>query len=291
MKKRLALGTAQFGSDYGVANFTGQVCRIEMGAILDKAWEAGIDTLDTAIAYGNCEERLGRAGVAKWKVVSKLPEIPKNYKDVHGWVENMVTASLVRLNIPRFYGLLLHRPDQLTDSNGETLYSALEGLKAQELVEKIGVSIYDPVELEKFESNFPSDLVQAPLNVLDRRMIDSNSLERLKSAGTEIHIRSVFLQGLLLMASDKRPKEFNKWRSLFGRWDRWLIERGIESVQACLATVLAQPEVDKIVIGVDSVEQLKEVIAGMESSVELPPKSLSSADLDLINPSRWSSFL
>ena len=291
MSKRLALGTVQFGLPYGIANRSGQVSQIEMEAILTEAWEAGIDTLDTAIAYGNSEERLGEIGVGQWKLVSKLPEIPENCKDVAGWVENMVTGSLERLKIPRLYGLLLHRPEQLLSSQGEALYATLKKLQDQKLVQKIGISIYGPSELDKLGPTYQFDLVQAPLNVLDRRMIDSGWLLRLRNAETEIHTRSVFLQGLLLMVSEKRPKEFGKWKSTFDRWDRWLMDQEIEPVQACLASVFAQPEVDRIVIGTDSLEHLQGILANTGGLVELPPKSLMSEDLDLINPSRWSSFL
>jgi aryl-alcohol dehydrogenase-like predicted oxidoreductase len=291
MSKRLALGTTQFGLPYGIANRKGQVSQIEADSILREAWDAGVETLDTAIAYGNSEERLGEIGVGQWQVVSKLPEIPENCKDVAGWVENMVTGSLKRLKIPRLYGLLLHRPEQLLSSQGEVLYVALKKLQDQKLVQKIGISIYGPSELDKLGSTYQFDLVQAPLNVLDRRMIDSDWLLRLSNAGTEIHTRSVFLQGLLLMDSEKRPKEFDKWKSSLGRWDRWLIDQGVEPVQACLASVFARPEVDRIVIGIDSLEHLQKIFANTGGLVELPPKSLMSEDLDLINPSRWSSFL
>ena len=291
MSKRLALGTVQFGLPYGIANRSGQVSQIEMEAILTEAWEAGIDTLDTAIAYGNSEERLGAIGVDQWKLVSKLPEIPENCKDVAGWVENMVTGSLKRLKIPGLYGLLLHRPEQLLSSQGEVLYVALKKLQDQKLVQKIGISIYGPSELDKLGSTYQFDLVQAPLNVLDRRMIDSGWLLRLSNAETEIHTRSVFLQGLLLMDSEKRPKEFDKWKSSLDRWDRWLMDQEIEPVQACLASSFAQPEVGRIVIGTDSLEHLQGILANTGGLVELPPKFLMSEDLDLINPSRWSSFL
>ena len=291
MNKRLALGTAQFGLPYGIANMSGQVNQVEVEAILTEAWEAGIDTLDTAIAYGNSEERLGEIGVDQWKLVSKLPDIPENCKDVAGWVENMVTGSLERLKIPRLHGLLLHKPEQLLSSQGEVLYVALKKLQTQKLVQKVGVSIYGPAELDSFGSTYHFDLIQAPLNVLDRRMVDSGWLHRLSIAKTEIHTRSVFLQGLLLMDSEKRPKEFDRWKSSLGQWDRWLMDQGVEPLQACIASVIAHPEVDRIVIGVDSLDHLKGVLANVGGSVELPPKFLMNEDLDLINPSCWSTFL
>ena len=110
---RLALGTVQFGLNYGIANQQGQVSHDEAKAILDHASAHGIDTLDAAIAYGNSEQRLGEIGVQHWQVVSKLPAIPEGCSDISQWVADSVKESLQRLKIKRLYGLLLHRPQQL----------------------------------------------------------------------------------------------------------------------------------------------------------------------------------
>ena len=96
---RLALGTAQFGIPYGIANTSGQVDQAEVQAILNYANLMGIDTLDTAIAYGESEKRLGNVGVSNWKVISKLPEIPSDCKNLTKWVRSHVDKSLSRLGI------------------------------------------------------------------------------------------------------------------------------------------------------------------------------------------------
>lgn len=75
--RRLALGTAQFGMRYGVANRVGQVPAGEARRILERARTAGMDTLDTAAAYGASETLLGSVGVADWIVVTKLPPCPR----------------------------------------------------------------------------------------------------------------------------------------------------------------------------------------------------------------------
>ena len=125
MANRLALGTVQFGLRYGVANTSGQVSLDEVTAILQQAWAAGVDTLDTAIAYGESEQRLGEIGVEGWRVVSKLPAMPSDPSDIGGWVEDAVECSLRRLNIDCLYGLLLHRSQQLLEPRGEDLYASL----------------------------------------------------------------------------------------------------------------------------------------------------------------------
>jgi len=287
---RLALGTVQFGLPYGVANESGQVSRIEATAILEHAWTAGIGTLDTAIAYGQSEERLGEIGIDNWRVVTKLPMMPGTCTTVEDWAWESVKCSLNRLHINRLYGLLLHRSQQLLEPQGEELYAALLELKEQGYVEKIGVSIYDPEELDRLYPHFKLDLVQAPFNIMDRRINASGWLARLHRAGTEVHVRSVFLQGLLLMEAAQRPKKFDRWMPLWDSWNHWLEEQKMTPLQACLGFVLSQREIGCVVVGVDNRRQLQEILEAAEVKVPQPPDFLQTDDLDLINPSRWNTL-
>jgi aryl-alcohol dehydrogenase-like predicted oxidoreductase len=287
--KRLALGTVQFGLPYGIANQIGQVSLAEARKILTQAFKEGLNTLDTAIAYGESETRLGAIGVSEWRVVSKLQAAPEHTENIEKWVRGCVAGLLTRLMIPRLYGLLLHRPNNLLGPYGRELYAALRKVKDDGLVHKIGVSVYCPEELDIFHHKFPIDLVQAPFNVFDRRIATSGQLNRLKQSDIEVHTRSAFLQGLLLMAPDRRPAKFNRWRFLWNTWDQWLVEGNMSPVQACLGFPLRYPEVDRVVVGVDSEAQLSELLTAAIPGGEEPPESLITQDNDLINPSRWSS--
>jgi len=284
---RLALGTVQFGLPYGIANRNGQVARSEVKAMLQLAAAKGIDTLDTAIAYGESEACLGDVGTQGFKLVTKLPAVPDGCRDISIWVRQQVHASLSRLQVSRLYGLLLHRPEQLLGKLGKALYRALGDLKSQGLVGKIGVSIYAPDELGALCDGYTFDLVQTPFNVLDRRLADTGWLARLFRQGVEIHVRSIFLQGLLLMPADQRPPYFARWQQLLDVWDRWLVDHQLTSVQACLRHVLAFPEISKVVVGADSKAQLQEIILCAKGALPLLPSSLHASDLDLLNPARW----
>ena len=121
---KLALGTVQFGLNYGIANRTGRVTGSSVGAMLELARISGIDTLDTAIAYGESEACLGDAGLAGFRVVSKLPALPDGCTAVDAWVQQQFAMSLARLNTDSLYGLLLHRPEQLLEEAGASLYRA-----------------------------------------------------------------------------------------------------------------------------------------------------------------------
>jgi aryl-alcohol dehydrogenase-like predicted oxidoreductase len=289
MSNRLVLGTAQFGLPYGIANHICPVGRDEVAAILDQAWAAGLDTLDTAIAYGESEQRLGEIGVGQWQVISKLPAMPQSRIDVAAWVQESVLDSLKRLRIPKLHGLLLHRSQQLLGSQGVALYGALLGLKEQGKVEKIGVSLNGPDELGALWPHYQLDLVQAPFNIIDRRLTTSGWLTRLHETGTEVHIRSVFLQGLLLMEPTNRPATFNRWQPLWQQWHRWLDDQALTPLQACLGFAMSQPEIDRVVVGVDNLKQLQGILASLGAPAVIPPKTLMSQDLDLISPSRWGA--
>lgn len=287
---KLALGTVQFGLDYGVANTSGRVSIQEAGNILLRARICGLDTLDTAIAYGESEAVLGQLGVQSWKVVTKLPAVPDGCPDIAQWVQEQTQNSMARLGVSQLHGLLLHRPGQLLEAGGSALYAALQDLKAQGLVRKIGVSIYAPTELEALTGRFNVDLIQAPLNILDRRLVDSGWAKRLHDSGVEVHARSVFLQGLLLMPSDLRPAKFNRWADIWTVWDRWLAANCLTPLQGCLYYANSLREVDRVVVGVDSVAQLDEILKAAKGRMTSPPVFKFLQDERLINPAYWSTL-
>ncbi len=286
--RKIALGTVQFGLDYGVANEVGQVDQYEAKRILCLAEENGVDVLDTAIAYGASEEVLGKACVDGFRIVTKLPTLSADQSNIDRWVRNQVKASLRRLGQKKLYGLLLHRSEDLSGSKGEQLIKALADLKNDDVVQKIGVSIYSPDELEVIYKKMKIDLVQAPLNVVDRRLQSSGWLDRLKDDGVEIHTRSAFLQGLLLMEQIKIPQKFSRWSSLWDQWHQHLKRSGISALAASLAYPISLDRVDRVIVGVDSAEQLGEILLAAQNLADIFDTSfMRSTDLDLINPFNW----
>ncbi len=284
---KLALGTVQFGLPYGVANQVGQIHENEALEILNYAENKEIDTLDTAISYGESEQRLGQIGVEKWRVISKLPVIPESCQNILPWVEDAVSDSLERLRIPKLSGLLVHHPQQLIGSKGKELFNALSKLKEQDKVEKIGISIYSPADLDMLWPHYQFDLVQAPFNVFDRRIDTSGWLNKLNEVGTEVHVRSIFLQGLLLMDPQKRPEKFNRWKLLWDRWGAWLEEQNLTALEACLGFTLSNPDISRVLVGIDSLKQLEEIIDASQKQDMIVPDSLVTEDVQLLNPINW----
>jgi aryl-alcohol dehydrogenase-like predicted oxidoreductase len=287
---RLALGTAQFGLQYGIANQSGKVSRSEAGAMLQLARDESIEIIDTAIAYGESELCLGNLGVENLKIVTKIPWVPAMPEAISDWVRTQVIDSCSRLRARSVYAVLLHQPAQLLEPYGDKLYKALQQLKEDGLALKIGVSVYSPYELDMLAHRFRFDLVQAPLNLIDQRLVSSGWLRRLNEEGIEIHTRSAFLQGLLLMPRSKIPHKFNRWENLWCSWHSWLEENGIDPVQAGLAYPLGFPEVDRVIVGAQSLKQLQKIIdSSLRGALENPP-NLFSEDEQLINPINWTKL-
>lgn len=284
---RIALGTAQFGLSYGVSNTHGQSSLDEIEKILNVAHISGVDTLDTAVVYGNSESNLGAVGVADWKVVTKLPGLPDGATSIEKWVREMVVGSLRRLRLDRLHGLLVHRPEDLCGPGSEQLVRVLKELKSEGLIRKIGLSVYNPQELLHISESFVPDIVQMPFNIIDRRLIHGGLLQELKKKEVEVHVRSIFLQGLLLMDRGSRPSYFNRWEDVWKAWDSWIYDAKADPLSVCINFVFAQSEIDRVVIGIESVAQLRQVLEAVNRQSCIWPQDLNSEDLDLIHPTRW----
>ena len=285
---RLALGTAQFGSHYGISNVDGQVDSLSAKAMIDYARFHSVDTIDTAAAYGNSEEILGEVGIHGLNIVTKLPSIPEDTKEVAVWIKGQVTNSLLRLGETAIYGLLLHRPEELLGEKGPEIYQSLQDLREAGHVKKIGVSIYSPDVLVELTRHYDFDLVQAPLSLIDRRFEESGWLQRLKKKGTEIHTRSTFLQGLLLMNPLTIPNKFSIWNEIWDKWRDYLRTSKVTSLQACLGYPLSLSGVDRVVVGADNKEQLKRIIKSEIGGNHYDFPNLGCVDERLINPANWS---
>jgi hypothetical protein len=286
-RSKIALGTAQFGSNYGISNFSGKVQEAEVREILELGRNFGITTLDTAIAYGESEKVLGNIGCHGWDIITKIPEIPSDCGRLSGWISSEVQRSLERLKVDKLYGVLLHHPNQLLSSSGRSIYESLAFLKERGYVEKIGVSIYNPEQLPKLRENYDLDIVQCPMNIFDTRMQESGWLDRLRRDNIEIHVRSIFLQGLLLMSPSSRPSKLASYEKLWTSWDNWLREHNLSALDACVNWILGIPDLSRILIGVQSSEQLGQILNRSVEKLPNMPAWGDCLDYKLIDPTNW----
>ena len=286
---KIALGTVQFGIDYGINSENGQVRPEEVRSILNYAYSQNIDLLDTAPAYGSSEKVLGEANVQNFKVVTKTrhfdnAEISNDDIDL---LKKDFSCSLVDLRQESFYGVLVHDANDLLKPGSKKLFDQLESLKQAEKIKKIGVSIYDNKQLQSILENFDIDIVQLPFNILDKRLIDSGMLVKLQNRGIEVHARSVFLQGLLLMSNQDRPRKFHRWNALWKTWHEWLNDNQITALEAAIRHAVSMPEISKVLVGVDTKDQLKEIIIASDGILPNIPAELYTNDVNLLNPSNW----
>jgi aryl-alcohol dehydrogenase-like predicted oxidoreductase len=283
----LALGTVQFGLNYGVSNLAGQPSSIEVQNIVKCAFENQISILDTAMTYGASEKILGDCGVSKFHIVTKLPPLDSFENLTPNTLFTLVEDSLKRLKIDKIYGLLMHRSSDLTGPRGTLIYDVIQNLKDEGKLINFGVSIYDPQSLEKIMDNYKVDLVQAPINVLDRRMEESGWLKKLHDAHIEVHSRSTFLQGLLLMRLDNLPARFKRWSHIFSSWNEFLKKNKVSALDACLSYPLSLTEISNVIVGVQTRKEIEELIKLERKLTRLDTSFMSCNDLNLVDPSRW----
>ena len=277
---KLALGTVQFGMDYGVTNQSGKVPEGEVESILDFARSSGICTLDTAYGYGNSEQVLGKLGIDDFNVVTKTNSLEYGIdKVIKG-----VYQSLERLNQESIDGLLIHDINEISDKKFCDLFETLNHLKQQGLVNKIGFSTYTPDQVDFLLRNFDFDLIQLPFNVFAARLVEGGQLQGLKNKNIEIHARSVFLQGVLL-SFDRLSNYFSTWRPQFDKYQTMVEENNLSLLEYALNFVLNTQEIDKVLVGVASKNQLREIIQAVRSINNLRPCFID--DINLLNPGLW----
>ena len=288
INEKLVIGTAQFGMDYGIKNKSGMVNINEIKHILRFARSNKVMFLDTAISYGESQKRLGQSGSSKHEIITKITSHDYQSKDIKRIMLEETKKSISLLQNKKLYGLLLHNGNDLLGRKSDDIYEALINCKKNGLVKKIGISAYESKEILAILKNYELDIIQMPFNILNRDLEVSGLLKKLKDKGVEIHVRSIFLQGLLLMKTSNMPSYFQKWNNLWNEWNQWLDVNEIDPVEACLKFVLRNKEIDKIIVGIDNLQQFKEIleISNKETDYSIPT-SLFSNDKKLINPSFW----
>ena len=273
----IAIGTVQFGLDYGITNKRGKTDQSAARSILDLANHAGVTTLDTAALYGNAEETLGAIRAADaFEIVTKTVHLHTDVADVM----QAFDRSLKRLCAESVYGLLVHRASDLLGPQGDTLWRALSDAKRAGLVQKIGASIYDTAELDAVRARCDVDIVQLPCSVFDQRMV--STIAELEEQGVEVHVRSVFLQGLVFMRPDDAPDSFEpvqaKLRAFHAAADGNPLAAAIAFAEQLGAS--------KLVLGFEDAEQLSALLQ-TDSTISAPWEEFDFGDHPMAQPKNW----
>lgn len=291
---KIGLGTAQFGLDYGISNPLGKPPVAEVKRILDDAAKNGVHVIDTASLYGDSERVLGQCMDEHhpFHIITKTPQFNKPRLDVEDaeQLKGAFHESLARLKQSSLYGLLVHSADDLLAQNGTALWEAMNDIKKEGLVEKIGASVYSARQIDAILEKFSIDLIQLPVNVLDQRLIGSGHLERLKKRGIEVHARSAFLQGLLLMDPSDLPDYFSPVRLHLQQYHRFIGARNVSPLKSALDFVLNLEKVDTVIIGVARSAQLEEILHACVDATEMTAddyRNFAWSDEEILYPSRW----
>lgn len=286
MSNKIVLGTAQFGLDYGITNDEGVVGDNQMDAIIELCISKGVQLLDTAPAYGISEQRLGgneRITSGDIQVITKT-QLDSERVDVGQLITN-VKASLGRLGVESLYGLLIHDPNAFTGVNSTEYLQFLAELKEIGLAKKVGVSIYSRDQIDREGILEAIDFVQLPFNVFDQRMKTSGFLEKLKQQGIEIHARSVFLQGILLANDTSKLPDIEQYHRQFIEVTNSM---GISKVEAAIKFVDNIQEIDKIIIGSVSAEQMREIFSALSKEIDTSQWGYLAIDNPkLVDPTQW----
>ncbi|QUM71311.1 aldo/keto reductase [Sphingopyxis granuli] len=282
----LALGTVQFGLAYGVAGNDRPVADGEAGAILAAAHEAGIRRLDTAPAYGDIEERLAAlCGTLDFSIVSKIPAMPAGLDRASAatWLRQSVERSRQRLG-DRLCGLIFHDALLPLGRLGDTLRDALEDALTGTGI-RTGSSHYSAETLPD-PSQWPGhDMAQLAGNAYDQRI--AALAERL--SGTEVSLRSAFLQGLLLIDRDRAAARVPEAAEWLTQWDEWCEAAGVSRLAGALAVAKSFTAVDYCLVGVDSLAQLKDIVAAWSNTPAMAAPELAGHDARVFDPRQWRS--
>jgi len=285
----LGLGTAQFGAVYGINNKGRMVSDADMNRILCMARDKGIKTIDTAVAYGQAEQRLGQHDLSSFDVVTKImaPETLEAATQFNP--ENMINTSLDRLGLSQLDAVLVHNAEQIPLDILSRVISKLDLLVEKGLCRKTGVSLYDPAKLSALFPEYVPRLVQVPFNVFDQRLTDGNLQQLCQMKDVEIHVRSIFLQGLLLMEKKSVPDYFQPWAGQFAGWRDHLASHGLSSVEGIMGFVNMHKDktVSRFIIGAETPEQFEMMIAAAETPALAYSGYMRCDDLGLIDPTRW----
>ena len=281
-----SLGTAQFSRNYGISNLFGKPSLKEIKKILSVAKQNNVKFLDLAEDYEGVIRLLGKIKINHFKIILKLKikssytkkKIIRNFKN-----------CLKLLNLKKIHAVLIHNVNDFNYKELNNVFEVFKYLKSIGLINKFGISIYSLKEAKKFIKIYNINFLQVPLNVFDQELIKNKNYLYFKNTKTEIHVRSIFLQGLLLMNINTLPKYFKKWKNLFNKFERKKIYYKKNAFELCINFIKINIKKFKsVVIGVNSTKELNEIIfAFKKNKYKIFYKNLSCSDKNLIYPYNW----
>lgn len=280
--KNIVIGSANFGFEkYGIKNKK-KYSLNKIKSIISYANLRGINRLDTSMEYTGVYENLSKIQLKKWKVSSKFILSKYKFNVVKNFTKDF-DNSLLMLNIKKYENFLFHNIEDLRHKNLSKILKILKTFKKKNLISKIGISLNDPNEIKIVKKKFKPDIVQLPFNLFDRRIVNKKLLKEYN--GIEIQVRSIFLQGLLLMKNHARKKNHNK--KILKQFDKWINLTKVKRYQACIDFIKDYKFFRTCVIGVGSNSEINKFIKCIKANSKEYPRNILSNDLNIIEPRKW----
>lgn len=301
---KLTLGTVQLGLNYGIANIKGKPDFKTSLEILNYSWNNGINAFDTALTYGNSEEIIGvfinslvKENMENIVIISKLPKIEiKNelsFDILYKYIKEKVNQSLGNLNINSIPIFLLHHAEDIYLKDGLVI-ECLKQIKEEGLIQKIGISIYDSKEAEASLKFKEIEVIQLPINLFDLKLIKTGLLNKLKKRDFMIFARSIFLQGLFFLSPNHLPKDLKIAEKYLHILHKISKDYQIEIADLAALFVRDIPEISSLVIGAESIDQVKNNIEILKKKALLSEirriilEEFSNVPENVTNPFLWN---
>ena len=260
MYQKIVLGTAQFGRKYGISNSTGKISLPEIFKILEFLKKKKIKFLDTARSYAKSESEIGsyfKKRNQKFKIITKF-----SFKS---------PDSISRQFENSFYSLGYLPDTILAHSSKDYLnpifHKEIELIKKKYYIKNIGVSLYDVKELKKILKYKKPDIIQVPVNILDRSFLDEKIIKLLKKKSIKILGRSIFLQGLFFKKEEYIYKNFKNIKTVYKKLLEIASAEKMSLSGLSLNWAYNLKEIDKIIIGIDSLSHLKKNLKIIERKI------------------------
>lgn len=289
---KIIIGTVQFGLPYGINNKVGKPNKEQVKEILDLAFLNGINMLDSAEAYGDAHEVIGNYHHTANHHFQIITKYSSKRNDLSESITKRIEEDLNAMQVKQLYGYMFHSFGDFKTHFNEYKSELIE-LKEKGKIKKIGVSVYTNQEIEQLLEHKEIDLIQLPFNLLDNLHLRSNAINKAKECGVEIHTRSAFLQGLFFMDQNKLPQKLTPLKKYLTEIHQLTHETGYSMSDVALNYVTSQKNIDRVLIGVETVEQLKNNISSLQKQI---PKSLidqinsiNVKETELLNPAFWNN--
>lgn len=297
-ESKIVLGTAQLGSNYGIANKEGKPAEKDSFRIMKYAIEKGIFYFDTAYCYGNSEIIIGKFlnfyndCENKINIITKMASL-SNEIISEKIIRKFFFNSLHRLEQESIYCYMIHDFNDVKN-NCDLISKTFFKLKNDRCIKKIGVSVYDKNQIKFLLKNFNFDIIQIPINIFDQRLLEKDILYSLKKRNIDIYARSIFLQGLIFLNKDSLPLKFKSIRKYLEKINKISLKFNISKEEIALLFINSISEINKIVIGLGKIEHLKKDIKAVNRLKKLTKierfinfQDLFIRDVKIIDPRKW----